>query len=494
LIARERVVLKQLWSGPIGGFMPGFVAALFVAAALSATPASAQPEIFPTAGITWTVQPAFGQSGEGRDNVSGATCMATPLASRTPCLVVNDSTNFAQIFSVVGTTIRPGSTVGITAAPPPGTLAFNPNMEGAGHDDRFFYVVSSRGRAGSPGQTDTSFLVARFGIDAGTPPPAAPPVPFASGTTVGGIQISDRIRTALAAGIPVPDLAGQQLDRTNAEIEGIAVKERQSRPVPERVLHLGFRAPVLGGKAFIVSALVDNVFATSGPLNPTVTALALGGNIGIRDLAAVSAGLVILAGPGRDLTERASLFHRNDTTGQLKQLAIIAEPANRNGEALLVLQDSHIVDALVGTDARVIASYFRPTVQLGEIRAKSELLQVDVRQRDVVRAVVARSRPTTIFHLAAQKLSDGIVGKAAGDDGHQRHRHNQPVRDDQGGAWRSQNLTSSARISSSFASRFLSEAAKLRARSVGVTFSRVAMLMGHATISDSRFNAQSRFA
>lgn len=328
LIIQRRVVLKQLWSGP---------AVLFVAAALFATPASAQPEIFPILGIDWTVQPAFGQNGEGRDNVSGATCTTIPLASRTPCLVVNDSTNFAQIFSIVGTTIRPGSVVGVTSPPPPGTLTFSPNVEGAAHDDRFFYVVSSRGRAGSPGQPDTSFLVARFPFGAGTPPP---PVPFASGTTVGGIQISDRIRTALTVGIPVPGLAGQQIDRTNGEIEGLAVRERQARPVPEGILHLGFRAPVLGGKAFIVSASVDNVFATSGPLNPTVTALALGNNVGIRDLAAVSDGLLILAGPGRGLTERATLFHWDDTTGQLRLLGVFAEPANRNGEALLVLEEN----------------------------------------------------------------------------------------------------------------------------------------------------------
>jgi hypothetical protein len=331
---------RQKRSGPTGSFITNFVAVfLSVMAIHLATPATAQPQISPSDAFFWTVQPAFGQNGEGRDNISGATCMAIPPVSRTPCLVVNDSTNFAQIFSVVGTTIHPGSTVGVTSAPPPGTLAFTPNVEGAGHDDRFFYVVSSRGRAGSPGQPDTSFLVARFGIDAGTPPPPAPPVPFASVTTVGGIQISDRIRAALTAGIAVPNLAGQQIDRTNAEIEGIAVTEHQSRPVPERVLHLGFRAPVLGGNAFLVSALVDDVFATSGPLNPTVTPLALGGNIGIRDLAAVSDGLLILAGPGRSLTDRASLFHWNDATGQLKQLAIIAEPANRNGEALLVLQE-----------------------------------------------------------------------------------------------------------------------------------------------------------
>ncbi len=313
----------------------GFVAALFVAAALSTTPASAQAEIIPS-DQTWTVQPAFGVNGEGRDNISGATCMTTPLAGRVPCLVVNDGTTFAQIFSVAGTTIRPGLTVGITTAPPPGTLALNPNMEGAGHDDRFFYVVTSRGRPLSVGQPDTSFLVARFPFDAGNPPP---PVPFASGATVGGIQISDRIRAALTAGIPVPGLPAQKLDRTNSEIEGIAVKERQVRPAPERTLHLGFRAPVLGGKAFIVSALVDNVFATSGALTSTVTPLALGDNIGIRDLATVSDGLMILAGPGRSVTGLASLFHWNDTTGQLKQLAVLAEPANRNGEALLVLQE-----------------------------------------------------------------------------------------------------------------------------------------------------------
>ena len=305
------------------------VAALLAAAALSATPASAQLEIVPNIASTWTVEPAFGTNGEGRDNISGATCMGAPPTSRTPCLVVNDSTTFAQAFSAVGTTIRPGATIGITPAPT-GPLATNPNMEGAAHDDRFFYVVSSRGRPLSVSQPDTSFLVARFPVDAAgvTSRPAA-----------GDIQISNRIRTALTAGIPVPDLAGQQLDRTNAEIEGIAVKLRQVRPAPVGTLHLGFRAPVLGGKAFIVSALVDDVFAASGPLNPTVTPLALGDNIGIRDLATVSDGLLILAGPGRNLTGRASLFHWNDTTGQLKQLAVIAEPADRNGEALLVLQE-----------------------------------------------------------------------------------------------------------------------------------------------------------
>lgn len=306
-----------------------FVAALFGAAVFFATPAAAQPDIFATDGITWTVQPAFGQGGEGRDNVSGATCMTAP-PGRT-CLVVNDATRFAQLFSVAGTTMRAGAIVGVTAAPPPGTLAFEPNMEGAAHDDRFFYVVASRGRAGSIGQPDPSFLVARF-----APLPAPPPP-----GTAAGIEVSDRIRTALAAGIPIPQLPGQQLDRANAEIEGIAVNERGRDRV--RMLHLGFRAPVLGGHAFIVSAPVDNVFASSGPLDATVTMLALGPAFGIRDLATASDGILILAGPGRSVLGRPSLFHWNDTTGQLKLLGNIVQPADRpadrSGEALLLLQE-----------------------------------------------------------------------------------------------------------------------------------------------------------
>ena len=134
----------------------------------------------------------------------------------------------AQLFSANGTTIRSGLAVGITAAPPACTLTFAPNMEAAAHDDRFFYVVTSRGRTGSIAQPDSTFLVAllAFGLD----------------------------------------------------------------------------------------------------------------NSGIRDLAAVADGILILAGPGRGLKARASLFHWNDTTGQLRQLGVIAEPANGNGEALLVLQ------------------------------------------------------------------------------------------------------------------------------------------------------------
>jgi hypothetical protein len=52
---------------------------------------------------------------------------------------------------------------------------------------------------------------------------------------------------------------------------------------------------------------VDTVFPTSGALNPTVTALALGNNIGIA-ISARYHGLLILAGLGRSLTQRVRCF------------------------------------------------------------------------------------------------------------------------------------------------------------------------------------------
>jgi hypothetical protein len=61
--------------------------------------AKAQPQIFPD-GVPWIVTPAFGQAGEGRSNVSGATCIGAVTARP-----VIDSARFAQLFSISGQTI-----------------------------------------------------------------------------------------------------------------------------------------------------------------------------------------------------------------------------------------------------------------------------------------------------------------------------------------------------------------------------------------------------
>jgi hypothetical protein len=274
---------------------------------LAPLPAAAQPEIFPDA--EWSVQPQFTDA-EARSNISGATCIEFRA-----CLAVNDATKFAQFFSIVGTTIRPGAVLALAETD---DAKRNLHAEGAAHDTRFLYVVTSRAKDATGGQADTSFLVIRVATDAAGRPPA------------GTLQVSTKVRDALTAGIAIPQIAGQQLNRSNADIEGIAVKDG--------VIHLGFRAPVLSGKAFIVSVPEQAVFG-SQPFNPTVRALALGPNVGILDLATASDGILILAGPSQELAGPPSLFHMSDATGQVKRIANIVQPVDKHAETLILLQE-----------------------------------------------------------------------------------------------------------------------------------------------------------
>lgn len=63
----------------------------------------------PPAPVDWKVSKNF----EGRDartNLSGAACKTgtPPFAS---CLIVNDEEQYAQFFSITGTTIKPGKVI-----------------------------------------------------------------------------------------------------------------------------------------------------------------------------------------------------------------------------------------------------------------------------------------------------------------------------------------------------------------------------------------------
>ena len=269
--------------------LPSFPA---LRSALPAVPAAAQPEIFPIFGVNWTVDPAFGQAGEGRTNVSGATCMDAVVA-RPACLVVNDSTRFAQFFTVSGhhdpvRRLWSASRARRRRARSTG----NPNMEGAANDDRFFYVVTSRDRPSIPTAAARHRFPRRPLSSRHHQPPPAPP------GTVPGLQISDRFRTALTAGIPVPGLPNQKIDRDQSDIQGIAITPGATRGIG--VVNLGFRTPASAASAFILRAHGGSVFATSGGLHADRhVASRSASTSGIRDLAAVHDGILILAATAR---------------------------------------------------------------------------------------------------------------------------------------------------------------------------------------------------
>lgn len=65
---------------------------------------------------------------------------------------------------------------------------------------------------------------------------------------------------------------------------------------------------------------------------------------------------------------------------------------------------SHMIDrfAAEGRAAEVLGTYFKPTIDLGDIRGVAELRECDVRYYQPLLDLILERRPARIFHLAAQ--------------------------------------------------------------------------------------------
>src|SRR4051812_47274772 len=93
---------------------------------------------------------------------------------------------------------------------------------------------------------------------------------------------------------PKADAAScQSLQEGGANIEGLAARGGN--------LYVGFRAPSVGGRAFVVRVAEKAVFGPAAPelqvLRANLGQDASGRDLGIRDIAAVADGFLILAGP-----------------------------------------------------------------------------------------------------------------------------------------------------------------------------------------------------
>jgi hypothetical protein len=296
------------------------VLALLLACTLLVRIADAGDAIKPLA--AWSVQGDFEKGEEARTNLSGAAC-----TTRTPpfrsCLIVNDQKNYAQLFSIEGTTLVPGAVVRLREGG-----GGDPDLEGVAFDRGFFYATGSHGRsrwANKP--NDESYAVFRFAIGKNGRPKGA------SENSAAGVQFSDRLRAAIRDAHHVRHFYNTPLKDNGVNIEGIAVRNGR--------MHFGFRGPSVDGRGFILSADADALFGKK-KLRAKVHALPLGETTGIRDLAAVRDGVLILSGPVNDQPVIPAVFLWNEKTGALKRLGALAIPEayrRHKAETLLVLRD-----------------------------------------------------------------------------------------------------------------------------------------------------------
>jgi hypothetical protein len=296
---------------PIAVFLAGAIAANLIALA-AATSASAQSCV-PESWKSWKVEPKF-KGDKARTNLRGAACDLA--AAPQQCIAVNDQKTYAQRFAIAGTTLVPGDPVDLIDGDD------DPDAESGAFAGDSFYVAGSHGNSRkSNDPNDVSYVVVR--IDAKT----------------GKLDRSGKWRAAIFASNKLGKYAGQPLKDGGPDKGGGANAEGMA--VWNDTMYLGFRGPSIGTNALILGAPLSEVFSDPGkPLVASDFEIGLGARAGIRDLAAVRTGLLVLSGPVNDEAVTPAISHWNPATGKLDKLAELPSlPAGAKAETLLVLKD-----------------------------------------------------------------------------------------------------------------------------------------------------------
>jgi hypothetical protein len=274
---------------------------------------------------TWTVDPEFAKGMGARMNISGAACAPTePLFQS--CLAVNDDKKYAQFFRIDGTTIVPGQVIRLLGE----DADHDPDTEAAAYHDGYFYVLGSHGRSRPGTMYESVQFVFRFPVN---PQLGSPSFALTDDSVDPAIERSPKLREMVRAAPYVGPFFQKPLADGGVNIEGVAVKDGR--------MFLGFRAPSIDGNGFIMDVAVDSVFGDAAA-DAKVHALPLGTDTGIRDLARVSGGLLVLAGSTRDEPIPASLFFWDETTDTSKKLSgldLSDVPPSAKAETLLVLDE-----------------------------------------------------------------------------------------------------------------------------------------------------------
>ena len=258
-------------------------------------------------------------------DISGIACMpdAGPVSR---CLVINDEGGDAQFATIEGRRLAPGGLVPLLAGTPVGTQttahhctgpgkAGDLDGEGVAFAAPYFYVVGSHGCSRRQGKfRPSSFVLARIDVGAGGEA-------FDDGRAE--VQTTYRLADALRAQPRLAPFFATPLDAAHdgLNIEGVAI-------LGDR-LYAGLRAPSLDGDAVLVSTAIAGLFAPGlEELTQTsdLSTIHLGPNLGIRDLAPLGDGrLLVLAGPAQEQELPYSLFTLDPKTRTGQAVGTLAE-------------------------------------------------------------------------------------------------------------------------------------------------------------------------
>jgi Protein of unknown function (DUF3616) len=167
------------------------------------------------------------------------------------------------------------------------------DAEAAATDGRYFYVTGSHSaKQEDCANNPNSRHVIRFPVEASANGKRA----GFSDTGALWTVMKDVPRLKEYVGDTMCETASKtQLSKRGVNVEGLAVKDGH--------LFFGFRSPAEGGTAKTLSVDADRLFG-GGDANPNLFTLLLGAGQAVRDLQAVSDGILVLAGPDEAETSK----------------------------------------------------------------------------------------------------------------------------------------------------------------------------------------------
>lgn len=290
------------------------VLALVFATALIHRPATVRADTALTPTRFWTTPTPFvGENPEGSTDLSGIACLPAGNGART-CIVIDDQLASAQIARLEDGKMVAGPVLGLLGGnADPQTLGRAPTGTCRKRDDfkdldgeavayradggrHVIYIAGSHGCGRNSHKFRlSSFLLARYTFDAsgalldhaGKPVASDALGTFRPETTY---RLADALMTAQGPGA----YFARMLEAQNGlNLEGLAI-------VGDKLI-AGLRGPTLEDNAFLIRIGLAELFAPGHePLTatPEVIPLALGPGRGVRDLAVLADGrLLVLAGP-----------------------------------------------------------------------------------------------------------------------------------------------------------------------------------------------------
>ena len=267
-MARNKLKLRRL----------GIVASLISSAIVPGLqPASASPmplAVRPKA--SWRLEPKLTDKKES-ENISGIACSPAPEPT---CVLVSDEQKSGRYlrFATLGErSLQPGRTVSLFSD----STGKEADTEAAAYSAGQFLVIGSHGVA----KKDPTYQPERYWIFR-IPATATSNNQIESSNSLEAILLSlPELQPAACGKASAPPC--RSLQEGGVNVEGLAVRNGQA--------WIGLRAPLLAGEAVVVQVNTNALFARA-PGRPFLHRLALGEGRGIRDIATVNDGFLLLTG------------------------------------------------------------------------------------------------------------------------------------------------------------------------------------------------------